>query len=106
MEAQRFDTSGFAPSDQFEAWTGWFDRVFDVEPAHPPLSGFAAASEVWTFGGFALSRVQAPRVRVTRSRTLINRNPIDPWVITLGRDTTTAVTAGRQTFLAPPRCPF
>ncbi len=106
MQPQRFDTATFAKADQFEAWQSWFDRVFDVVPAQAPNDGFRAWSETWVLGGWALSRVQAPRVRVTRTRTLVNRNPIDPWVITIGRDTTTVVGAGRRMFEAPPRVPF
>lgn len=106
MQSQQFSTDEFATPDQFDAWVGWFDRVFDVQPVQPGDLGFRATSRVWTLGGSALSRVSAPSVHVTRTRTLINRNPIDPWVITIGRDTTTTVHAGQSVFTVAPRVPF
>ena len=106
MQSEHFDTSGIPLTQQYEAWIGWFDRVFDVAPvAHPDL-GFRAASETWAFNGCALSRVSAPPVRVTRTRTLLRRNPLDPWCITVGRQTVTSVTAGARQFLVQPGVPF
>ncbi|MBS0639367.1 MAG: helix-turn-helix domain-containing protein [Proteobacteria bacterium] len=106
MQSQQFKTHGFAASDQFDAWLGWFDRVFDVTPVQPREQGFKASMQAWTLGGGTLSRVAAPSLNVTRTRTLINRNPIDPWVITIGQATTTKVQAGQRVFKVPPRVPF
>jgi len=106
MQPQRLDTSSFANAEQYESWVSWYDGVFDINPAQPPEFGFRATIDVWSLGGCVLSRVFAPGVRVTRSKTLISRNPIDHWAVVIGRDTTTAISAGKNLFQAPPRTPF
>lgn len=106
MQPERFDTADAPSADQFEAWLSWFDRVFDVDPGTPPEQGFRATSEIWTLDGCALSRVTAPAVRVSRTRTLIRRNPLDPWCITIGRHTTSSVTSCGRQFEVPPGVPF
>jgi len=106
MDPKRFDTGRLPPAQQYEAWLSWFDRVFDVKPAMPYAQGFVARSETWALDGCALSRVDAPAISVTRDTPLIRRNPIDPWVITIGRNVTTAVTARGRHFDAPPGVPF
>ena len=107
MDAVRLNTSGFATEDQLNAWRGWFDGVFDIASLQEPQLGFRATVDVWTLGGrCALSRVVTPSVRVSRSRTLIRRNPIDPWVVAFGRDATTTLGAGSHEFRAPPGVPF
>jgi AraC-like DNA-binding protein len=106
MDSKRFDTSGLPTTQQYEAWLSWFDRVFDVKPVVPYEQGFLAKSEMWTLDGCALSRVHAPSISVTRDTPLIRRNPIDPWVITVGRNVTTAVTTRGRQFDALPGVPF
>jgi AraC-like DNA-binding protein len=68
--------------------------------------GFRAESRVWTLDGCALGRVSAPSLRVTRTKTLIRRTPIDHWVLTLGRDVTTAISTRDTTIEAPAGVPF
>jgi AraC-like DNA-binding protein len=106
MRSEQFDTASVPASEQYDAWMSWFDRVFDVDRGIGLDQGFRATSETWVMDGCALSRVVAPPVRVTRTRTLIRRNPLDPWVITIGRHATTSVTAAGHTFQAPPGVPF
>lgn len=107
MKTQRFATDEIAKPDQFEAWLSWFDRVFDVDRLYPPEQGFRAATDVWTMdAGCTLSRVHAPRIRVTRNRSLIRRNPLDPWCLVMGRSTTTSIGTGEQMFKVPPGVPF
>jgi AraC-like DNA-binding protein len=106
MQSERFDTADVPETEQYEAWLRWFDRVFDVEPVTPPEHGFRATSEIWAMDGCALGRVSAPPVRVTRTRTLIRRNPLDPWCITIGRRTTTSLASAGREFKAAPGVPF
>ena len=80
--------------------------MFDVKPVVPYEQGFLAKSEMWTLDGCALSRVHAPSISVTRDTPLIRREPIDPWVITIGSSVTTAVTTRGRHFDASPRVPF
>lgn len=106
MQPERFDTADAPAADQYEAWLSWFDRVFDVETDVPPGHGFRAMCEMWPLDGCALGRVTAPPVRVTRTKTLIRRNPLDPWVITIGRHTTSSMISGGREFRADPGVPF
>jgi AraC-like DNA-binding protein len=106
MQSERLDTADVPKAEQYEAWLRWFDRVFDVDPVVQPEHGFRAMSEIWALDGCALSRVTAPMVRVTRTKTLIRRNPLDPWVITIGRHTTSSMISGGREFDAPPGVPF
>lgn len=106
MKPQRFDTAELPVVEQFDAWLDWFNGVFDVDYAMPVDQGFRAASDVWTMPGCALSIVHAPKIRATRNRTLIRRNPLDPWCITVGRQTTTTIRSGDQVLRVPPTVPF
>ena len=106
MQSARFDTADVPKAEQYKSWLRWFDRVFDVNPVIQPERGFHATSEIWALDGCALSRVSAPLVRVTRTKMLIRRNPLDPWVITIGRHTTSSMISGGREFVAPPGVPF
>lgn len=100
-----FTTVDLPKAKQLDAWRGWFDAVFDVE-IDDPEAGFSATSETWNFGGFGLSRVQAPRLRAFRTADLVRRNPIDHWSITIGHRRTFGE-AGRQRAIdVPADTPF
>jgi AraC-like DNA-binding protein len=105
MESLRFDTSTLPKDQQFDAWMGFFDRVFDVDPGVPRSFGFPASTEVWTLGRSALSRTFAPALQVRRGRALIGRNPIDHWSLVIG-GAKTALDDGRHQFVAPALQPF
>lgn len=100
----RFSTHDLAPRDQFAAWGSWFDTVFDVA-ANEPEKGFRAESSIWSLGGFGISLVNAPSLRALRTKELLRRNPVDHWVITLGRHRTVGL-SGNATLDVPPRIPF
>jgi AraC-like DNA-binding protein len=105
MSPIQFSTHGLPPREQIEAWRGWFDTVFDVVPGVAD-DGFAAQSTTWTLDGFALSRVAAPSLQATRTKTLIRRNPIDHWAVTLGQRATTGLGGHGETLNVPARTPF
>jgi len=79
----RFTTNDLPIREQFDAWLGWFDGVFNVDLAEG-ASGFPATSVVWTLDEFGLSHVKAPALTAVRDTALLRANPIDHWVITLG----------------------
>jgi AraC-like DNA-binding protein len=106
MTPDVFRTHSLPAPDQFDAWRGWFGSVFDVVPREPPRQGFLAETAVWTLDGFGLSRVRAPSIMVSRSAALIRRNPVDHWVITIGRRAVTSVRMGDATVDAPAGSPF
>jgi len=104
MTPVHFSTRDHAPRHQFDAWIGWFDSVFDVA-IDEPAGGFEAESTTWSLDGFGLSIVDAPSLRALRSKTLVRRNPVDHWVITLGQHRTTGQ-GGDVTLDIPARVPF
>jgi AraC-like DNA-binding protein len=105
MEPIRFSTEELPARDQFDAWRGWFDGVFEVE-ADDADAGFAATSTIWSFDEFALSRVKAPALTAVRDTALLRSNPIDHWSVTLGRSRTLGMAGGRLPLDVPPSVPF
>jgi len=106
MKAEAFATSDLPAPQQFDAWMAWFDGVFDVWPHNSPCQGFHARSQSWQIGGCMVSRVQAPAIRVERNTTHTRRNPLDHWVITLSRHTTSFISSRNKTLSIPPGTPF
>lgn len=106
MNSHRFATHDLPRRDQFAAWCGWFDPVFDV-PAGPEAqaAGFLAEARIWPLGQAALSRVTAPRIRVVRGPRNLRRDPVDHWNITIGQAETRLVCAGRARVI-PGGTPF
>jgi AraC-like DNA-binding protein len=106
MQAETFTTSNLPAPQQFDAWMGWFDGVFDVVPHYSSRIGFNAESQSWQIGGCMLSRVHAPGIRVERNITHVHRNPLHHWVVTLSCHTTSAISSGDTTLNVPPGTPF
>ncbi|MBS0562135.1 MAG: helix-turn-helix domain-containing protein [Proteobacteria bacterium] len=106
MSSQEFTTESLPPQQQFQAWRSWFDPVYDTLPHAPPNSGFAARSAIWQFAGGALARVNAPGLRATRTRALIRRTPVDPWIVTIGSGAVTSLSSRRGEISVPAGTPF
>ena len=101
-----FTTRGLPKPQQYEAWRGWHDRTFDGSPDTPAEEGFLAESRILRTEGFALVRVSTPAMKVMRTRTLIRRNPVDHFVITVGSSGATKLNAENTTRDVPARAPF
>jgi AraC-binding-like domain len=106
MTPETFATHSLPVPDQFEAWRDWLHSVFDVLPRQPLDSGFPAKCELWQMGALAISRVSAPAIQLSRVKSLIRRNPVDHWVITLSHRTTMAVRTGDAALEAPAGMPL
>ena len=106
MTPETFTTEGLPRQQQYDAWRGWFGSVFETEPLGSPDDGFPAKSELWNLDGFVLSRVTAPPLKVTRTKSLIRREPVDHWAITIGRHAVTRVDADGTVREAPPGALF
>ena len=106
MYAHTFSTAPLAAPQQLDAWRGWYDTVFDVAPLHGVDGSFAATNETWTLRGVTLSRVTSPANTVSRTRSVIRRNAVDHWVITLSRNTVTRLTTRGTTIELAPGTPF
>jgi AraC-like DNA-binding protein len=81
MIPDSFATHSLRPRAQLEAWREWYTPVFDVIPKHPTGEGFPAETDIWTLGGFAVTRASAPPLHVVRSKGHLRRDPVDHWVI-------------------------
>jgi hypothetical protein len=106
MQAESFSTSNLPALQQFDAWMGWFDGIFDVVPRESPRIGFRAESQSWQIGACMLSRVRAPAIRVERNIAHVHRNPLNHWVITLSRHAASAISSGDTTLSVPRGTPF
>lgn len=92
--------------DQFGAWHDWFGSIFDVTPRQSIHGGFLAKSQIWQMDGFAVSRASNPSVRVARTKSLIRRNPVDHWVVTLSNEAETRIQARGALLKVPSGMPF
>lgn len=106
MTPEIMSTHHLPPAQQLDAWRSWFSSVFDVEH-HPEYGeqGFPAESRHWTMDGFGVSQVRAPSLRALRTRTLVRRNPVDHWVVTLGQHDT-SISTSDDSMAVPAQTPF
>lgn len=101
----RFTTTDLPIREQFDAWQGWFEGVFNVALAEGE-TGFPASSVVWTLDEFGLSHVKAPALTAVRDTALLRSNPIDHWVITLGQRRTIGSSGADITLDVPASVPY
>jgi AraC-like DNA-binding protein len=101
----RFTTTDLPIREQFDAWQGWFDGVFNIA-LNESEAGFAASSVVWTLDEFGLSHVKAPALTAMRDTALLRANPIDHWVITLGHRRTVGSGGGGLILDVPGSVPY
>jgi AraC-like DNA-binding protein len=107
MTPDTFATRSVRTQDQLEAWREWYRPLLEVMPRHSTGDGFAAETELWKLGGWALSRTaSALPVHVARTRTNLRRDPVDHWVISYCiRGSHFARTAGAD-IQVPSKVPF
>ncbi|MBS7813602.1 helix-turn-helix domain-containing protein [Roseococcus pinisoli] len=92
-------------AQQFDACRSWFSSAFEITNPNDPAEGFLSESRYWPLDGLAVAQVGAPAVRNTRTSTLVHRNPIDHWVLTVGQQPTGISTAA-SSVLIPAQTPF
>ena len=106
MTPEKFTTHSLPISQQLETWRGWYDSVFDTESRQSTDVGFPAENLTWKLGGFAVSRASTPAISVVRTKTLIRRNPVDHWAVTLGTRSETNLKARGTLLNVPAKIPF
>lgn len=106
MQCSEFGTSKMPVREQLDAWKAWYGRVFDTSPLNTGEEGFSANARAWSLNGLTLNHVTAPGLSVVRTKTLIRREPVDHWAITLGRRSVTLLDSGGTTLAAPAGLPF
>jgi AraC-like DNA-binding protein len=106
MSCGKFATHSLPKSEQFDAWHSWYSMVCDTAPRHQATAGFPARNVTWTLNGFALSCVTTPPVSVARTKTLIRRNPVDHWAISLSKQSPTELSFRGNALTVPAGVPF
>lgn len=106
MRCEEFRTNDLPPHMQLEAWQSWYARMFETSPLEPGHKEFKARNRAWNLGGLTLSHVSAPGISVFRTKTLIRREPMDHWAITLGKRRGTYLSSEGRTLEAPAGSPF
>jgi AraC-like DNA-binding protein len=101
-----FATHSLPLSEQFEAWRGWYGSVVGMTSRQPATEGFRARATTWTLAGFVFSRATTPPIAISRTQTLMRRNPVDHWVVSLGKQSGTDLKSGRDALQAPAGVPF
>jgi AraC-like DNA-binding protein len=93
-------------SQQLAAWRGWYDSIVDIELQQSAETGFAAENLTWSLDGFVVSRVSTPPVSIARTKALLRRNPVDHWVVILGKHNATDLTYRDVSLKVPAGVPF
>jgi AraC-like DNA-binding protein len=101
-----FSTTEIACDQQLDAWRAWFDGLYDVEALAKDAQGFEASSAQWVMDGAGFGRVSAPALRAERTRRLIHRNPVDHWVIGVGKHVPTRIRWRDTARIIAPQTPF
>ncbi|MBS7810322.1 helix-turn-helix domain-containing protein [Roseococcus pinisoli] len=98
-------THSLPPAHQLGAWRSWFDSVFEVERPFDAKDGFPAESRHWALGELGFGHVSAPGLCAVRTAATVRRNPVDHWVIAVGKHDTGVRTPG-DSLLIPAQTPF
>jgi AraC-like DNA-binding protein len=106
MTPATFATHTLPASEQFDAWRRWHASVFDTASPQPAAGGFRAKTVLWTLDGFGFNRVCSPPISTIRTKTLIRRNPVDHWGISIGKRSATGLRMHGNTLAVPARVPF
>ena len=106
MRCDEFGTGNLPAHVQLEAWQSWYAHVFETSPLEPGDHGFKARNRAWNLGGLALNHVSAPGISVIRTKTLVRREPVDHWAITLSKLTVTHLNSQGRSLAAPAGLPF
>ena len=106
MRCDEFGTDNLPAHMRLEAWQSWYASVFETSPLEPGSHEFNARNRAWNLGGLTLSHVKAPGISVTRTKTLIRREPVDHWAITLGKHRGTYLSSEGRSLAAPAGLPF
>ena len=106
MRCDEFSTAALTSHRQFDAWRNWYGNVFEASPLAPHNRGFIARNRAWNLGGLGVNHVAAPGLSVRRTKTLIRREPVDHWAITLSKRRVTYLNSENGSLAASAGMPF
>lgn len=101
-----FSTESFHSRDKYDAWREWFRPGFEVQPSDGENRGFIAHYAAWQVGDLVMTSMAAPPVHSVRLAIHLRRGPVDHWVITYCRDSTTRLETKRWELEARGGVPF
>jgi AraC-like DNA-binding protein len=106
MDPCTFSTEANHPRDQRDAWSEWFQPVFDVIADDDERPEFKGVYKIWKVGDLSLTWTAAPAARSVRQSWHLHRNPIDHWVITCSRNGPTTTSMKNGELRARPGVPY
>lgn len=106
MRCDEISTAGLPAHRQLDAWQSWYGSVFQADPLDADAAEFVAHHKSWNVAGLSLAWVSAPALSVVRNRTLIRREPIDHWAITVAAHGETRLDTPQGQHTAPAALPF
>jgi AraC-like DNA-binding protein len=106
MISQTFSTQALPVFEQLDAWRRWLGPIIEVESLRPSQDGFPATNWNWTLDGLTISRVCSPPTLVCRPASVIRRSPVDHWVITFSKHSSSEIQVGDAPISAPAGLPF
>jgi AraC-like DNA-binding protein len=106
MTPAMFTTRSLPPAEQFEAWRGWYASVFDMMARQTTAEGFRGKAVTWILDGFAFSCVSTPPVSIDRSKTMIRRDPVDHWCVSLSKTSSSEIKIGNGWSTVPAMVPY
>jgi AraC-like DNA-binding protein len=106
MTPTRFDTTSLPPREQFGAWHAWYSSLLDTAVTRTEDEGFPALSETWSLRGLTISEGDAAAITTRRTKTLIRRNPVDHWVLTIYRRGTVGLCTAGESLSVEAGIPF
>ena len=106
MTPETFSTRSVPRAAQFDVWRDWYGSVLEATAAEPQDKGFGAENSNWVMGGLTVSHVASPPSAVSRTKSLIRRNPVDHWALTLSKRSASYVEVGGISLEVPPNVPF
>lgn len=106
MTPAMFMTHPLPLSEQFEAWRGWYASVFGMISRQPDTEGFRGKTVTWMLDGFGFNRVSTPPVGTNRTKTMIRRDPIDHWCVTVSKTNSSEFKIGSGWSMVPAGVPY
>ena len=106
MDPCTFSTEANHPREQRDAWSGWFQPVFDVIANDDDKPGFNGLYKIWKAGELSLTWTEAPAARSVRQSWHLHRNPIDHWVITYCKNGPTTMSTKNGELDVRPGTPY
>ncbi len=106
MSFVTFSTRELPAGEQIDAWRAWYDGLYDLVHPTEAASAFVATSTQWMMNGASVGRVAAPPLRAERTRRLVQRNPIDHWVVAIGTRARSRIAWHDTTLILEPQTPF